>query len=385
VTLRSFPGERAKIVGRLYVPRGSDHVTIADLDLDGTNASHLPSPTVNAQDTVFRGNDVTNNRTGICFVLGHETWGRAVRTVIEGNRVHDCGRLPATNYDHGIYVSVASDVVIRGNVIYDNADRGVQLYPDAQRTIVEGNVLDGNGQNLIFSGAGGVSSNGNLVRNNVITNSRVRYNVESYYPSGTPAGTGNVLSGNCVHGGARAGETGGVMDPHGYTATGNLVIDPQYVDRAAKDFRLRTGSPCAAVLAGMLLTEVASGGSTQPVPTASAPAPEPVPAPAPEPVPAPAPEPVVTEPVVTEPVGNTKPARKSRLRTSSSSTSTAARAKPACRRIRVTTGRGTARKTTVRCAVSRSSSCRRVKVRGKVRCAVGTRLASARAKGVSRS
>ena len=72
--------------------------------------------------------------------------------VIEGNRIHDCGELPAANHDHGIYVGNAAGRSIRDNWIYDNADRGIQLYPDADRTAITGNVIDGNGQGVIFGG-----------------------------------------------------------------------------------------------------------------------------------------------------------------------------------------------------------------------------------------
>ena len=85
------------------------------------------------------GTDITNHHTGICMSLGSlDTYGRADRAMIRDNHIHDCGRMPATNYDHGIYVAAADDVVIRDNFIYDNADRGIQLYPDAQDTRVAG-------------------------------------------------------------------------------------------------------------------------------------------------------------------------------------------------------------------------------------------------------
>jgi parallel beta-helix repeat protein len=263
VTLRSHPGERATILGRIHVARGADHVTFADLVLNGRNDSALPSPTVNAAHTAFRGNEVTNDRTGICFNLGNETWGRAIGTVIEGNRIHDCGRLPATNFDHGIYLSNSEDVRIAGNVIYDNADRGIQLYPDAQRTTIVGNVIDANGQGIIFSGAGGVASNDNVVERNVITNARLRYNVESYYPADTPPGRGNVVRRNCVAGGAK----GDIMTSSGYSAVDNLTpSDPGYVNRAAKDFRLREDSPCRAVTEGALETAPLSGAGVDDAP-----------------------------------------------------------------------------------------------------------------------
>ena len=64
------------------------------------------------------------------------------------------GPLPSTNKDHGIYVTNAKDTVIRDNWIYDNVDRGIQLYPDAQHTRITGNVIDGNGEGVVFSGDG---------------------------------------------------------------------------------------------------------------------------------------------------------------------------------------------------------------------------------------
>ena len=85
-----------------------------------------------ATTSTFRANDVTNHHTTICFILGSDTYGRARDTVIERNRIHNCGELPATNHHHGIYVEASDGARITDNWIYDNADRGVQLFPDAQ-------------------------------------------------------------------------------------------------------------------------------------------------------------------------------------------------------------------------------------------------------------
>jgi parallel beta-helix repeat protein len=196
----------------------------------------------------FVGNDVTNGHTAICFVLGGTRYGRADRVVIRGNRIHHCGRLPATNHDHGIYLAHSSRAVISGNEIFDNADRGVQLYPNAQRARIVGNVIDGNGQGVIFSGANDRASSNNLVAGNVIANSRLRYNVESYWPRGNPVGTGNVVRGNCLSGAARGGPSGVQSPSVGFVARDNVVGAPRYFNRAAGDLRLGPGSPCYAQL-----------------------------------------------------------------------------------------------------------------------------------------
>ena len=181
VTLTSSPGERATLAGRLVITREADRATVENLALDGAPGDG-PSPTVNASDVVSRGNDVTNRNTRICFVLGDDVYGEADDTLIEDNRIHDCGRLPATNHDHAIYVAHASGTVIRDNLIYRNADRGVQLYPDADDSLVTGNVIDGNGEGLIISGNDDKASDNNVVESNLITNSTIRYNVESHWP-----------------------------------------------------------------------------------------------------------------------------------------------------------------------------------------------------------
>lgn len=50
--------------------------------------------------------------------------------------------------------------------------------------------MDGNGQGLLF----GEASAGNVVRNNIFSNSVRRWNVETY----NLLGAGNVLTANCV-------------------------------------------------------------------------------------------------------------------------------------------------------------------------------------------
>jgi parallel beta-helix repeat protein len=249
IELTRYAGEKATVKGRLWVAEGADGVTVEGLYLDGTNPGLLPSPTINADGVTFRRNDVTNHHHSICFGLGHPDWGRAEGTKIEFNLIHDCGRLPATNHDHGIYIVSASNTLVRGNWIYDNADRGIQLYPDAQNTTITGNVIDGNGQGIIFSGEFGLTSDGNVVEGNVIANSKLRNNVESWYPRGNPVGRNNIVRDNCVRGGAYDDGDGGIGEQIGFTVVETVRTSPSYADRSAGDFRLAAGSPCRGVLA----------------------------------------------------------------------------------------------------------------------------------------
>lgn len=250
ITLRSVPGERVTVHGRLWVADSANDVTFTSLKLDGSGS--VASPVVNGDRITFRDNDVTTRHLGtgesataICFILGDSNgeWGVAVSPVLDGNRVHDCGNLPADNHGHGIYVEGARNARVVNNLIYDNADRGIQLYPDAQGTVIANNVIDGNGEGIIFSGAGGLASSDTTVTGNVISNSSIRANVESWYPAGNPVGRRNVVSGNCLWSGA----AGNVSRAGGFDAVGNLVADPQFANRAAKSFTIAARSPCAGL------------------------------------------------------------------------------------------------------------------------------------------
>ncbi len=270
LVVRSYPGERALITGRVYLPRGSDYVTVADLNLDSVGQSEgaLPSPTIDANFATFEGNDVTNDHTAICFALGSESWGVANSTTIAGNRIHDCGVMPAANHDHGIYVDDAVNTHIVGNLIDHNADRGIQLYPSSTDAVITGNVISENGEGIIFSGEGGVSSNGNVVEHNLIVNSLVRSDVESWYPAGTPIGVGNVVRQNCVSSRGISTYSGG------FTSIGNVTASArELVATGEGGYRAATGSSCAGVFTATapVGTEVSgsegtsSGGAPTPV------------------------------------------------------------------------------------------------------------------------
>ena len=234
-TIRSAPGEEATVRGRLHIANSANHVVVSRLFLDGRNRANLPSPTVNGNHAVFRGNDVTTHDTTICFLLGSRKYGQARRTVIERNRIHNCGVRPPANHHHGIYVEAAFGTRIIDNWIYDNADRGVQLFPNAQHTYVARNVIDGNGEGVVFSR----KSARNVVENNVIANPVVRYNVEDFELSGE----GNVARRNCLWS-TRHGDKAGIQPGIKVPVVENVVAEPAYTDREGKDFRLSADSPC---------------------------------------------------------------------------------------------------------------------------------------------
>jgi hypothetical protein len=248
VTLRSRPGTRATIRGRVWVARGADHVVVSTLRLDGravndTARNSLPSPTVNARGTMLLDNDITNARTRVCVVLGSiRGYGQAILPTLAYNRIHDCGRRGA-NTHHGIYMESTRHARIAYNAIFDNADRGIQLYPDAQRSMIIGNVIDGNGTGIIFSGAEGFASSGNLVLRNVIAGSQLRSNLEHWWEQPARPGVGNIAARNCL-GGARQGN---VATPvHGYAVRGNSTGTLRFSDRALRDLRPLATSGCRA-------------------------------------------------------------------------------------------------------------------------------------------
>jgi parallel beta-helix repeat protein len=171
--------------------------------------------------------------------------------------------LPANNHEHGIYVESATDTRVEWNLIYDNADRGIQLYPNAQYTTIDHNVIDDNGEGIIFSGDNGVASDHADVYNNLLTNSQIRHDAESYYPAGNPTGTGNVLHDNCLWGGRE-----GTIDSSGggFTAANNKVADPQYIAPAEHNYHLLPTSPCLQ-LVGDIAAAVDGTPPTQPTGT----------------------------------------------------------------------------------------------------------------------
>jgi len=241
ITLTTAPGGgKATLLGKTWVPDSSNDVVFDGLVLNGRTSGARVSPDVQGDRVIFRNNDITNDNTAICLHIGSNIGsGIAYNVVVDSNRIFRCGRMPATNFDHGIYVNHAYDTRITNNLIYDNSDYGIHLYPGANRTYVANNVIDGNGRGITFSGAGGLVSSNNLVENNVISNSLVKANVESWWESGV--GVGNLAARNCLWNGRNGNVDAG---NGGFTATDNVAADPMFTNRAAKDFTLRTGSPC---------------------------------------------------------------------------------------------------------------------------------------------
>jgi hypothetical protein len=257
LTLTSYPNERATIKGRLYVSDKASGMTVSGLNLDGrSNSPDSPSPTVIGDNVTFTDDDVTNYHTAICFLIGNAAYGRAENVVIENSNIHDCGKLPANGHEHGIYIEDSSNLQVRDNWIHDNADYAIQFFPDGDNTTVTGNVMDSNGAGIVFSGetVDGTyqTSDNNVIEHNLITNSERRHNIESVYPPGEPVGTGNVVTDNCIAGAydwfAEADGSGIAHPQEGFTATNNLIAQPQYANASAGDYNVSPSTPCGSIL-----------------------------------------------------------------------------------------------------------------------------------------
>lgn len=271
--LRSYPGELATITAFMEVRPQAVGAHIHHLRFDASQHSNNTGVKLQADHTIFSDNELTKGGRGVCLLAG--SYNPAEGIVIERNHIYDCG--PSTSkLMHQIYLSHTRGAIVRWNVLNGNAGGwGVHLYTDADGTLVENNIIDGNQGGVIFAGDSGETSDGNVVRNNAITNSSPRWNIEGSWSDEAP-GQGNVANNNCVYSSGR-GAPAGIGYQQGFTASANTALTGSpYTDRPSGDLRFAADSPCAA-LVGDVAGAVAGRASAAPAPT-PAPVSEPAPA-----------------------------------------------------------------------------------------------------------
>jgi hypothetical protein len=242
--LRSYPGETATITAFMEVRPDAVGAHIHHLRFDASFHDNNTGVKLQADYTHFSDNELTKGGNGICLIAG--SYNPAKGIVIERNRIYDCGP-PSSKLMHQIYLGNTRGAIVRWNILSGNAGGwGVHLYTNADDTLIEHNIIDGNQGGVIFAGEGGQTSDRNVVRNNAITYSSPRWNVEGSWSGGQP-GVGNSAHDNCIYTAGRDAPAG-IGDEHGFDAYGNQPVGGSpYADRQHGDYRF-TSSACAQLV-----------------------------------------------------------------------------------------------------------------------------------------
>lgn len=245
ITLRSYPGERATIVGGpVYIPARSDYIRIQKVNIDTSSTGQVGVQIMSTDDALI-GDRITNHADrATCIILGSNAgWGEAVGTVLRNDVIHDCGSPLDGNQDHAIYFDNSVNARITHNTIWGTAGFAIHLYENARGNVIRQNVIDHNRYGVIFAGNAGYRTSGNIVSANVIADTTEGYAVSSWWNG--PVGVGNVLSDNCIYQAAK----GAISRPTtGFKAIGNVIARPLFVDAREHRFGLLPGSGCLHVV-----------------------------------------------------------------------------------------------------------------------------------------
>jgi Right handed beta helix region len=242
--IKAYPGERVEIrssfrpiannwvIEGVFVDASYSPVetTVSGMGVLRTNtdqAISMPGSNV-LVDSVELINRRTVDNSGTC-VFG----GQSVNFTIVNSWIHQCGQLPRDNLEHCIYAGDANAMTIRNNLVSDCANRSVQLYPNTDNALVEGNLVDSDHQN-------GINLNGSADNNTVRNNVGDTPNGETIYTGLMYNGAGNVVQNNCVW-----------DEPPQLAAnvafSGNIVENPQIANRTVTNAtcaeKLPAGSP----------------------------------------------------------------------------------------------------------------------------------------------
>jgi hypothetical protein len=239
-TLRPIGRARVVVNGAIWVLARARGARVLGLRLTTSDPVYTIPLKVHADDVTVARNSISGRRNTSCVLVGSSRIAK--RTLIEENHISNCGR--RGKFDHLLYISHSRDAIVRRNLLTRNpGGYAVHLYPDADGTLVEQNLMDANLGGVVFAGEFGDVSEGNEVRGNVIVGAGPRWNVEGSW-SGGPVGGGNTAHRNCVFSTGPSAPSG-LFPQSGFAESDNLVL-PGSPYRGVRNghYRLPATSPC---------------------------------------------------------------------------------------------------------------------------------------------
>jgi hypothetical protein len=246
ITIRSYPGERAKLVGIIYLAQGSNYVTLSALGIEGTGEENTIQ--IHSDHDIVEDSSITNAwRGNSCMILGDTSGdGAATLPIIRRNRFHECGSRENGNQDHAIYAANVNGGQIVDNVFWNTAAYAIQIYPNAHRVRFAHNVVDGDAPSVrggvFFGGDSDYASSDNVVEYNVIAYAQT-FNIDFSWDGAT--GSNNIARRNCLW----AGREGNInTERGGFSRIDNKVANPLFVNKTKHDYRLKPRSRCRRVV-----------------------------------------------------------------------------------------------------------------------------------------
>ena len=243
ITLRPAPGATATLCGQFYFAATASYWRVSGLHLDGSCATGDTVAIMSSHVTLDH-DEITNRFRGLsCLVIGSHLRGPrlAYEVVVRNNRIHDCGTGgPMSGHRHAIYAAAPRSARITDNYIYRITGFSVQLYPDAQHTLVARNVIDTSvtRSGVVIASESPYTSSYNLVKHNIITRNP-DYGIFRSWAG--PVGTANQIEANCFWQNAKGDFP---PNPTGLVWRRNIDVDPGFVTTTPGEYRLRPRSPC---------------------------------------------------------------------------------------------------------------------------------------------
>lgn len=222
LTLRGFGAGTATIVGGVTIDRGATGARLQGVTVrghgDGRAAVLLLADNAQVLGNQISGTGYVNQNTACVLIAGSRG------AVVDGNRIETCTRATRRGLAApGVFVGSAYGGQVTNNLVVHTPGYGIVLGPNAQRTRVIRNLVDGNSGSLLISGNLKTASSYNVVENNIFSNAG-GHNVTATWAG--VVGRGNAVVSNCLWNGF-----GGNVSAPGVRLDGNIVTSPRYVDR----------------------------------------------------------------------------------------------------------------------------------------------------------
>jgi hypothetical protein len=283
----TYESDGAKIVDDGSAPDAmawwnkGDNVDIKGFEVDGSGGSSWRIGLYNSgSHATFQDNqvhDILSNSSAFSAASASGNGGAGIEMdnyygatdgSVTGNVVYNIGPSGVkSSLVHGIYQTEPGTV--SNNLVYNAVGAGITTWHGAHDIDITNNTVDDARSAGIYVGSGDSGSSSSTgdylnVSKNIITNSG------DGITEGGITDVHNTYSGNVVY-----NDGSSPIDlQNGLTASGTISSDPQYVNAAAHDYRLQSGSPAA----GAGYNPGSYGGDSN---TASTPTPTPAPTPAP--------------------------------------------------------------------------------------------------------